>query len=182
MANLESHDEDTISSELSCLFTRKELMDIVLWLHSNYDKTMLSEHTEEELLTLISDDYNILSYVTEKWKDAITATPNISQKSVEAFFSKHGLEAHYLMSKPVEEWDGYDSSNYHQLMFKHGKTRRVYAIFSSDVTDEEKYAVTTKPSYFFDTEEEAEEELQKILSLGQFTEGDLKIMSLWKIN
>ena len=163
-------------------YSRPELIDMVLHFNVDLDKYSLSEKADEELLKLIGNEFNVLTYTIKQWQEELIATPSFTKELVHKFFEEYGLETHYLMHKPVEEWDEYDRSNYYHLMFKHGKTRRVYAIFSSDVTEEEKYAVTTKPSYFFDTKEEAEMELTKIVSLGKFTANELKIMSLWKIH
>tara|TARA_R110000850_G_scaffold254614_1_gene380252 strand:- start:136161 stop:136757 length:597 start_codon:yes stop_codon:yes gene_type:complete len=181
MANLESHDENQINPEFLNFFSRTELMDMVLWLYSNYDKNMLTEKTDAELLELVNDDANILVYVIEQWKNNISAVPKLTQDEVIELFEKMPISIHYLRDKPVEQWDDYDVSNYYSLLFKHGKTKRVFAIFTSDVKDEDKYAVTTKPSYFFDTNEEAEAEINNILAEGKFTRGDLVVHSLWSI-
>ena len=84
-----------------------------------------------------------------------------------------------MASKPVEEWDEYDTSNYRSLLVKTGTTKKVFAIFTSDVLAEDVYAVTTKPSYFFDTKEEAESEINNILVEGKFTRDELVVHSLW---
>ena len=91
------------------------------------------------------------------------------------------ITIHYLRDKPVEEWDDYDVSNYYSILYKHGKTRRVFAIYTSDVKEEDKYVVTTQPSFFFDTREEAEEELERCYEQGLNKWVSLQILSLWKI-
>lgn len=163
-------------------FTRSELIDMVLWLYTDFDKCSLAEKSEIELLELIGDDICILNYTIHKWKESINSTPTMSQEEIHRFFDKIQIDPHYLRDKPVEEWDEYDKSNYHSILYKHGKTRRVFGIFTSEVNEEDKYAVSTKPTFFFDTKEEAEDELQKILNEKKFKKSDLKIMSLWKIN
>ncbi|CAL2093254.1 conserved protein of unknown function [Tenacibaculum sp. 190524A02b] len=182
MVNIESVEEDTVNPEFLNLFSRKELVDMVLWLHTNYDKSILTEKTDAELLTSLSDDANVLAYVIEKWKADTIRTPTLSQEEVHEFFDHFNLWSHYLKSKPVESWDAYDVSNYYSILYRHGKTRRVFAIFTTDVRDEDKYVVTTEPSYFFDTEEEAQEEIQRCIEQENFTEGDLKVLPLWKID
>lgn len=142
---------------------------------------MLSEKTEEELLTLINNDANVLAYVIEQRKSNISAVPQLTQAEVYEFFERMPINIHYLKHKPVKEWDDYDVSNYYPLLFKHGKTRRVFAIYSADVKEEDKYIVNTQPSFFFDTKEEAEEELKRCIVEKNFKQEDLKIMSLWKI-
>ena len=179
---LETRKVTEIDSLFLQLIPRKELIAIVLWLFTNYDKSMLTEKTDQELLELIGDDSSVLSYVIQKWKDSINAVPKMTKEEVDNFFDNIILGNHYLKYKPVEEWDSYDVSNYYSLLFKHGKTRRVYAIFTSDVKDEDKYAVTTKPSFFFDSEDEAEEELERICIESNRLKSDFKIHSLWKIN
>lgn len=182
MVNIESIEDEKISREFLNLFSRKELVEMVLWFHNDYDKNMLTEKNDFELLELLQDDTNILAYVIEKWKDNIIATPTLSQEEVHEFFNHFNLWSHYLKDKPIEQWDEYDTSNYYSLLFKHGKTKRVFAVFTSDVKDEDKYLVTTGPNYFFDTEIEAQEEIQRCIEQENFEEGDLKVMSLWKIN
>lgn len=179
IVNLEGHEENQINSEFLNLFSRTELMDMVLWLFSNYDKSMLAEKTDAELLELLNDDANVLAYVIEQWKNNISAVPKLTQDEVVELFEKRPISIHYLRDKPVEQWDDYDVSNYYSLLFKHGKTKSVFAIFTSDVKDEDKYAVTTKPSYFFDTQEEVEAEINNIITEGKFTREDLVVHSLW---
>lgn len=181
LVNLESHEDHQISSEFLNLFSRKELVEMVLWLHTNYDKSMLTEKTDAELLLLLNDDANVLAFVIEQWKSNISLVPKLTQTEVDDFFELMPISIHYLRDKPVEEWDDYDVSNYYSILYKHGKTRRVFAIYTSDVKEEDKYVVSTQPSFFFDTREEAEEELERCIGQEKFEKGDLKILSLWKI-
>lgn len=163
------------------LISRKELIEIVLWLFTNYDRSMLTEKTDAELLELIGDDACVLSYIIQKWKDGINAVPKLSQDEVNDFFNEKMIDIHYLRDKPAEQWDAYDISNYYAILFKRGKTQRVYAIFTSDVADKDKYAVTTQPSFFFDTEDEAEEEIERICIETKRPKSDFIIHSLWRI-
>ncbi len=173
---------DGLNPMFQNFFSRSELIDILEYLYlDNLKEFSIEELTEAELLELIGNDASILEYYSYKLEESITASPTLSQEEVTEFFQRTQNEIHYLSSKPADEWDGYDRSNYYSLLFKHGKTRRVFAIFTSDVIEEDKYAVTTKPSFFFDTKEEAQEELQRIVDDGDFKEDHLKVMSLWKI-
>ena len=181
MTNLESHYENNVSLEFLNLFSRKELVEMVLWLHKNYDKSMLTEKTDSELLELLNDDANVLAFVIEQWKKNISAVPKLTETEIHEFFDQVEMNHHYLRFKPIKEWDDYDVSNYYSILFKRGKTRRVFAIFTSDIKDEDKYAVTTQPSFFFDTKEEAEEEMERCYEQGENPSGSLKVMSLWKI-
>lgn len=179
---LESRKVTAINSIFLQLFSRKELIEIVLWLFTNYDKSMLSEKTDAELLKLIGDDANVLSFVIEQWKNNIRAVPKLTPEEVHRFFDEIQLDIHYLRHKPVEEWDDYDVSNYYSILFKRGKTKRVFAIFTSDVKDEDKYAVTTQPSFFFDTKEEAEQEVERICKETKQGASNFVIHKLWKID
>ena len=107
MANIESQEDNNISSEFLNLFSRKELIEIVLWLFTNYNKSMLTEKTDTELLELIGDDANVLSFVIEQWKSNISAVPKLSQEEVNNFFDEIQLNIHYLRHKPVKQWDDY---------------------------------------------------------------------------
>ena len=165
------------------LFSREELIEILEYLYlDGLDEFKIDNLKNEELLDLIGNDVSILEYYTHVFEEQITKIPELSQKEISEFFERTNNELHYLYSKPIEKWDEYDRSNYYSLLFKSGTTKRVFAIFTSDVDDKDKYVVTTKPSFFFDTQEEAEKELNKILTQEKFKEGDLKIMSLWKIH
>jgi hypothetical protein len=168
-----------INDALLDYISREQFIKIVLWLYKNHDTNSLAKKSDVDLLDLIGDDSCVLSYVIEQWKQQITARPTMSQDEVHEFFDKFQLGAHYLRDKPVQEWDTYDVSNYYSILYKRGKTRRVFAIFTDDVDEQEKYIVTTSPSQFFDTKEEAEDELQKCYRQG--LHDSLKVMSLWKI-
>lgn len=98
---------------------------------------------------------------------------------VRSEFPSNAKKDVHLASKPVEEWDSYDVSNYRSLLLKTGTTKKVFGIFTSDVLAEDVYAVTTKPSYFFDTKEEAEAEIENIVSEGQFSKEELVVHKLW---
>ena len=179
---LENRKVTEINPVFLTLFSRKELIEIVLWLFTNYDKSMLTEKTDAELLELIGDDTCVLSFVIEQWKNNISAVPQLTQEEVNTFFDEVQLHIHYLRDKPVEQWDDYDVSNYYAILYKRGKTKRVFAIFTSDVNEEDKYAVTTKPTFFFDTKKEAEEELERVCIETKRPLSDFIIHSLWKIN
>jgi hypothetical protein len=92
------------------------------------------------------------------------------------------LEMHYLATKRVEAWDEYDRSNYHSILRKTGKTKRVFALYFSEVKEEDKYKVTTPPSLLFDTSKEAKEELERLIQEEKFKAGELKILPLLQLN
>lgn len=164
-------------------FNKEELIEI---LHHTFFDQDLEEHQIEtlnnsQLLELIGGDYFILSYLIQKIEIDITSVLRITKVDVDEYFQRTRNELHYLASKPIDHWDTYDLSNYQNLLVKTGTAKKVFAIFTSDVLAEDVYAVTTKPSYFFDTEEEAEAEIKNIISKGKFTHKDLVVHSLWKL-
>lgn len=172
--------EQSITQNLFKYFTREELNDLVIWLFpESWSLEVLSFKTYEELLDIIGNDLNILLYLIDKLEQSIVAYPKLEQEEVDGFFQRTQNEIHYLASKPVEEWDSYDVSNYRSLLLKTGTTKKVFGIFTSDVLAEDVYAVTTKPSYFFDTKEEAEAEIENIVSEGQFSKEELVVHKLW---
>jgi hypothetical protein len=89
-----------------------------------------------------------------------------------------GLETHYLMQKPIAEWDEYDSANYRALSHKAGNPTPVFGIYDSAVREEDKYFVTTPPTKFFNTEREAMDTLAELIKSGQLKEGEAKVMML----
>ncbi|TCP25131.1 hypothetical protein EV195_104164 [Tenacibaculum skagerrakense] len=177
---LESEKEAKTSVELTSYYTDSELREIIHWLYRDvWSKNALGFMERPQLLELINSNYGILLWTIHSLEKSMTDTPNITQSDVDTFFQRTQNELHYLASKPVEEWDEYDTSNYRSLLVKTGTTKKVFAIFTSDVLAEDVYAVTTKPSYFFDTKAEAEEEIDNILIEGKFTRDELVVHSLW---
>ncbi len=161
-------------------YTDSELREMIYWLYKDvWSKNSLGFKNRSELIELISNDKNVLMWTIAQLEASMTKAPSYSQKDVTAFFERTQNEIHYLASKPVEQWDAYDASNYTSLLIKTGTTKKVYAIFDSDVLKEDVYAVTTKPSYFFDNREEAETEINSIIAKGKFTKEELVIHSLW---
>lgn len=177
---LESEKESKNSSELASYYTDSELREIIHWLYRDvWSKNALGFMERPQLLELINSNYGILLWTIHSLEKSMTNAPNITQSDIDTFFQRTQNELHYLASKPVEEWDEYDTSNYRSLLVKTGTTKKVFAIFTSDVLAEDVYAVTTKPSYFFDTKAEAEEEIDNILIEGKFTRDELVVHSLW---
>ncbi|WP_340201992.1 hypothetical protein [Ascidiimonas sp. W6] len=168
------------SVEIIKHYTNSELREMIYWLYRDvWSKNSLGFKNRPELIELINSDQSVLSWTIHQLEASMTATPSYSQVNVSRFFERTNNEIHYLASKPVEQWDEYDVSNYTNLLMKTGTTKKVYAIFDSDVLKEDVYAVTTKPSYFFDTFEEAETEINSIIAEGKFTKEELVIHSLW---
>jgi hypothetical protein len=155
---LKQEKNQNIYSEIRKNLITEDLISIILWLFPNkWKQEILSLKTDDELLELIHSDVNILRYTIKKIEENMTNIVQYSQAEVTTFFKSSQNEIHYLASKPVEDWDSYDKANYHSLLSKTNTSKKVYGIFTSDVLAENVYAVTTKPSYFFDSKEEAVE-------------------------
>ncbi len=169
-----------LSKELIKHFTDSELRKMIYWLYKDvWSKNALGFMERDKLLELINGDTVVLDWTIHKIEQQMTTISNYSQEEVESFFFKTQNEIHYLASKPVENWDEYDLSNYRNLLLKTGKAKKVYAVFTADVLAEDVYAVTTEPSYFFDTKKEAEAEIKSIVAEGQFTKDELVVHKLW---
>lgn len=169
-----------IHKNLKQYITRDELIEIVMWLfHKTWTPQTLELKSDEELFDLIGNDIGILLFIIDKLENSMISYPKFQQKDIDEFFVRTQNEIHYLASKPVDQWDEYDVSNYRSLLLKTGTTKKVFGIFTSDVLSEDVYAVTTKPSYFFDTYEEAEAEIKNIELEGQFKANELTIHKLY---
>ena len=165
-------------------FSKEELIEIIGHIYGDacFENEHIAEFSEKELFSLIKNDSFFLSYLIELLEMELGALPSFVQADVTQFFESVNNELHYLASKRVEAWDEYDRSNYHSLLRKTGRSKKVFAVFTSDVKEEDKYIVSTSPSYFFDTAEEAQKEISKLIKERKFKEHDLKIMALWKLN
>lgn len=179
---LMDHQGDLKLPELLKHYTDSELREMIHFIYrDSWSKNALGFMERKALEELILTDYQVLLWTIHKFEELMTATPEYSQDEVDGFFERTQNEIHYLVSKPIAEWDSYDYSNYRSLMVKTGTTKKVHAIFTSDVLKEDVYVVTTKPSYFFDTKAEAEAELKAIITNddSNFETNDLVIHSLW---
>lgn len=162
------------------IYTKDELMDIIRWAYAptvpqwiQFDKM-----SEQELLDAIGDDFYILAYEMEQARLDLHQTMKVTPKRVFDTLVQLGLETHYLMQKPIAEWDEYDSANYRALSHKAGNPTPVFGIYDSEVMEEDKYIVTTPPPKFYNTEREAMDTLAELIKSGQLKEGEAKVMML----
>lgn len=177
---IETAGRTQLSKELINHYTDSELREMIYWLYQDvWSKNALGFMERDKLIELINGNSVVLLWTIHSIEQRMTNMTTYSQKEVDGFFSRTNNEIHYLASKSVEDWDEYDKSNYHSLLLKTGTTKKVFGIFTSDVLAEDVSAVTTKPSYFFDTEEEAEKEITNIITEGRFTRDELTIHKLW---
>ena len=177
---IETAGRTQLSKELINHYTDSELREMIYWLYQDvWSKNALGFMERDKLIELVNGDSVVLLWTIHSIEQRMTNMTTYSQKEVDGFFSRTNNEIHYLASKSVEDWDEYDKSNYHSLLLKTGTTKKVFAIFTSDVLAEDVHAVTTKPSYFFDTKKEAEKEITNIIAEGRFTRDELTIHKLW---
>lgn len=162
------------------IYTKDDLMDIIRWVYVPTVPQWLSfdQMSEEELLEAIGDDFYILSYEIEQARLELYETMKVKPKRVYDTLRQLGQETHYLMEKPIAEWDEYDHSNYRSLSRKAGNPVPIFGIYDSSIKEEDKYFVTTPPPEFFTTEEEATQALSKMIKKGQLKEGEAKVMML----
>ena len=169
-------------SQLLSHYTESELREMVKFIYEDkWNTVVLDLMQHKELKKLILTDFQVLRWTIHQFEQQMIAVPEYSQNEVDNFFKRTQNEIHYLASKPVTEWDTYDFSNYRSLMIKTGVIKKVFAIFTSDVINEQKYEVTTKPTSLFDTKEEAEEELERIAQERNIPKTEFVIHSLWRI-
>jgi hypothetical protein len=177
---MEADKVNTMDAVFLSIYTKDELMDIIRWAYAptvpqwiQYDKM-----SEEELLDAIGDEFYILSFEIEQARLDLHQTMKVTPKRVFDTLVQLGLETHYLMQKPIAEWDEYDSANYRALSHKAGNPSPVFGIYDSAVKEEDKYFVTTPPPKFFNTEREAMDTLAELIKSGQLKEGEAKVMML----
>jgi hypothetical protein len=58
---------------------------------------------------------------------------------------------------------------------------QVFGIYSSSVKEDDIYIVDSSPETFYDTKEEAETEITRLIKQENFEQGDLVVYPLWKI-
>lgn len=177
---LDIQGKPSVAIELISFFTDSELRLMLHWLYKDiWSKNALGFMERSELIKLIESDEQLLLWTIYSLEQAMIHTPTYSQKEVTLFFERTQNQNHYLAFKTVDDWDEYDTSNYKSLLIKTGTTKRVYGIFTADVLAEDVYAVSTKPSFLFDTEKEAEQEIEQIILERKFSRDELTIHSLW---
>lgn len=177
---MEADKVNTMDAVFLSIYTKDELMDIVRWAYAPTVPQWIKfdQMNEEELLEAIGDEFYILSYEIEQGRLDLHQTMKFTPKRVFDTLVQLGLETHYLMQKPIAEWDEYDSANYRALSHKAGNPTPVFGIYDSAVREEEKYFVTTPPPKFFNTEREAMDTLAELIKSGQLKEGEAKVIML----
>jgi len=107
---------------------------------------------------------------------------NIDPKEVREVLSQLMLHTHYLGTKPIDEWDEYDYSNWNALLSKAGRLRlkEVFVIIVAvDFKKFEHYC--TEPQVFYSSYENAKEQMLHLIKTKQYKNSQLKIQKLWKV-
>ncbi|GGG19943.1 hypothetical protein GCM10011344_20730 [Dokdonia pacifica] len=181
-AHLRYTDALPLSKEVKQFLTRDECIDIILWLSpEKYHRRELESFDEDKLYSALVTDYNILLYIIHKWQVQLSQSITFSDEEVDILFARTNNQMHYLYMKPTSEWDNYDKNNYISLLYKAGFTIQVYGIYSSSVKEEDKYILESPPKVFYDTKEEAEAEITRLIKKENYNEGDLVVYPLHKI-
>jgi len=105
----------------------------------------------------------------------------IDPKEVNEVLSQLGLYTHYLATKPIDDWDEYDHSNWNALLRKSGRGRlkETFAIIVAlDFKKFEHYCM--EPQVFYESFEKAEEQMLHLIKTKQYKKSQLKIQKLWK--
>lgn len=177
---MEADKVNTMDAVFLSIYTKDELMDIIRWAYAPTVPQWIQfdQMSEEELLDAIGDEFYILGFEIEQARLDLHQTMKVTPKRVFDTLQQLGLETHYLMQKPIAEWDEYDAANYRALSHKAGNPTPVFGIYDSSVREEDKYFVTTPPPKFFNTEREAMDTLAEMIKTGQLKEGEAKVMML----
>lgn len=177
---MEADKVNTMDAVFLSIYTKDELMEIIRWAYAPTVPQWIQfdQMSEEELLDAIGDEFYILSFEIEQARLDLHQTMKVTPKRVFDTLVQLGLETHYLMQKPIAEWDEYDSANYRALSHKAGNPTPVFGIYDSAVMEDDKYFVTTPPPKFFNTEREAMDTLAELIKSGQLKEGEAKVMML----
>lgn len=121
-----------------------------------WKQEVAKDFSRSHISVLIASDYEIMRWQVQQSKEAIPELCVFNQEWVDAFFERIQQEMHYLAHKPCHEWDEYDLANYKAIMKKTNVAQSCYALYTNDISHHDALAVTTMPTLFFDTREEAQ--------------------------
>ena len=169
---------DGYSETLVNLLNHEDFKNTLHWLYkSNIPKEFgnIQKMDTGEMLDAIGGETHILSFYIDYWKNKTIDV--VTPVKVYDVLTQLQLETHYLMTKILADWDEYDYSNFRALCNKAGIAETLYGIFDAEVSEEDKYIVTSQAKPYR-TRWEAEAKLTELVSTGRFRENELKIMSL----
>lgn len=177
---METDEMCSINSVFLNIYSEDELRDIAVWLYTPTvpDRLKFDQMNKEGLLEAIGYDIHVLCYEMEQERQKLYEATKITPQRVYQTLEQLGIETHYLMEKLVIKWNEDDYANYRVLSQKAGNPVPVFGIYDSSVREEDKYLVTTPPSTFYPTEQEAVQALSEMIRSGQLEEGEAKVMML----
>lgn len=175
---MEQEINKTVNLDLDCYEGNE---DIIIGLFTHV--ALREGWSYEEINAVVKEALRLKDYdhLIETFKSYCEPKDEVTSKKLLRILNQLGLFTHYLATKDIWTWDKYDYSNYRALKHKAGIKDKVYAIYTSDVEVKHKYRVTTMPTVFFESEEEAQEEINLICSrTGQDT-SDYVIHTLYRL-
>jgi len=180
--NMETMKIAEISTFSKNFLLHKELIAIVQWMYppDELEDTDLACLPYDELMDMIGSDYYVLGYYLDLWDQSRKAQERPTASALWKILEQLGHPTHYLASKGLDQWDEYDISNCRALQAKTGKVVKVYGVYGSRISQDDVETVTSPPNRYYDTEEEAQEGLEELLTTGIFKPKELAIRYTYK--
>ena len=178
LEQLQQKKEPSLDPYFEDFFTIDEMVALL----KAQNKSESNEHrnttyTSKDGLVKKLSNKAILAYYLDAWKKEIARSISISPIEVYRTLDQLGLHTHYLMSKPIPQWDEYDYSNYNELRGKAGRVNTIYGLYDSDISSKDVDSVTSQPKRFYETYELAMAQLIHLLSENLYTKDELHVLS-----
>jgi hypothetical protein len=163
-------------------FTKQELIDIITHIFNEHEvrEVDLDVLTHDELLDIIDDDMSILRFYLHQWEQQLILHESHSTQEVNDTLEQLSHHTHYLRNKMPEDWDKYDRSNFRSLQLKAGKLRKVYGIYDVNVNQDQVEDVDTPPKRFYETQDQATEVMNVMISKNDSQDEYLHVLYLYK--
>lgn len=163
-------------------FTRKELSEIITYIFSEHEvkEVDLDILTHDELLDIIDDNMSILRFYLHQWEQQLISHELHSNHEVNDTLEQLSHHNHYLRNKMPEDWDKYDRSNFRSLQLKAGKLGKVYGIYDVNVSQDQVENIDTPPKRFYETQEQAAEVMNAMISKNDSQDEYLHVLYLYK--
>jgi len=184
LSRLRESNEDTISPILIAFFSKPELIKMIRWLHkrgmvskehlTKLDK--LNSHSLKELLAIVQKQSSILAYYIYTWR--FENNYLYQKKGINMVFSGLGIPNHELNYRELKTWSRNDYALYQKLLVKAGYLIKAYGIYDKSVAPESTGMVTSQPYRFFDSYEEAENEIKELAARNKIQANDLQILHI----
>lgn len=170
-----------ISKDWRFYFSRAELIEILEFKYGDnlHTKINLTNATSIDILNFIEDEFYVLGYVLKKWNFNFQSMNQISlnREIVDSVLNQLQLDFHYLREKPINKFDSYDISNFTNLCYKAGLVKKVYGIFDSEINEADIPIITSPPKVQYDSENEAMNELSRMINEKECEKGERKVLS-----